>query len=89
MSLIEADVPPSKPLFTITEAMLDTGLRGFPLGTVRTSHVTPDLGVTYCGYPVEDLKDLAGEDVVYLLFLRRCPRRSKPPPSRPIWPGAA
>jgi citrate synthase len=77
MSEIEAELPASKPLFTITEVMLDTGLRGFPVGTCKTSHVSPDLGVTYLGYPVEDLKDLPGEDVVYLLFHKALPTKEQ------------
>jgi citrate synthase len=60
-------------LFTITEAHLDTGLRGFPVGTCLTSDVDPQLGVTYVGYPIADLYDLPPEAVVFLLFKKHLP----------------
>ena len=41
-------------LFTITEAHLDSGMRGIPVGTCKTSFVDPIEGVHYVGYPVED-----------------------------------
>ena len=72
-----ADIAASKPLFTITEALLDTGLRGFPIGTCRTSAVSPDLGVTYVGYPVADLKDLQAEEVIYLLLHKTLPTKEQ------------
>lgn len=62
-----------KVLFEITEDHLDTGLRGFPVGTVRTSFVDPDEGVHYVGYPVADLAYLDPEAVVFLLFKKRLP----------------
>ena len=49
----------SDALFQITENHLNTGLRGFPVGTVRTSRVDPNEGVSYVGQPI---KDLAKED---------------------------
>lgn len=58
----------SKVLFEVTEAHLNTGLRGIPVGTVRTSAVSPTEGVSYDGYPVGDLAYLDPEAVVYLLF---------------------
>ncbi|HMV66726.1 MAG TPA: citrate/2-methylcitrate synthase, partial [Myxococcota bacterium] len=60
-------------LFTITSAHLDTGLRGFPVGTCLTSDVDPQLGVTYVGYPIADLYDLPPEAVVFLLFKKHLP----------------
>jgi citrate synthase len=60
-------------LFTITEAELDTGLRGFPVGTCYTSDVDPQTGVSYVGYPISDLYDLEPEAVVYLLFYKSLP----------------
>ncbi|SVD77950.1 uncharacterized protein METZ01_LOCUS430804, partial [marine metagenome] len=39
-------------LYTITEADLDSGLRGVPVGTCGTSYVDPIEGVHYVGYPV-------------------------------------
>jgi citrate synthase len=63
----------SESLFEITEAHLNTGLRGFPVGTCRTSKVDPQEGVSYCGYPIKDLAYLDPEDVVYLLLHRDLP----------------
>jgi citrate synthase len=60
-------------LFTITEAELDTGLRGVPVGTCMTSDVDPQTGVSYVGYPIGDLYDLEPEAVVYLLFHKELP----------------
>ena len=60
-------------LFTITEDHLDTGLRGIPVGTCRTSFVDPIEGVHYVGYPVGDLANLEEEDVIYLLLNKRLP----------------
>ena len=60
-------------LFTITEAHLDSGMRGIPVGTCKTSFVDPIEGVHYVGYPVEDLANLEEEDVIYLLMHKRLP----------------
>lgn len=62
-----------KVLFEITEEHLDTGLRGFPVGTVRSSAVDPIEGVHYVGYPVADLAHLDPEAVIYLLFNKELP----------------
>lgn len=62
-----------KVLFEVTDEHLDTGLRGFPVGTVRTSSVDPIEGVHYVGYPVADLAYLDPEAVVYLLFNKELP----------------
>ena len=59
--------------FTITDEHLNTGLRGFPVGTLRTSDVDPVEGVSYVGYPIADLADLPCEDVIYLLFHKELP----------------
>ncbi len=64
---------PAKVLLEITEAHLDTGLRGYPVGTCRTSSVDPMKGVTYAGYTLDDLIDLPAEDVVYLLVNKELP----------------
>ncbi len=63
----------NKVLFEITENHLNTGLRGFPVGTVRTSAVDPYDGVSYVGYPIKDLAYLDPEAVVYLLFHKDLP----------------
>lgn len=60
-------------LFTVTGDHLNTGMRGVPVGTCRTSFVTPDEGVHYCGYPIGELANLQPEDVVYLLFNKDLP----------------
>jgi len=65
-------------LFTITESNLDSGMRGIPVGTCRTSFVDPIEGVHYVGYPVEDLADLEEEDVFYLLMNKRLPTEERP-----------
>ncbi len=60
-------------LFTITTAHLDTGLRGFPVGTCLSSKVDPIEGVSYVGYPMVDLVTLPPESVVFLLLHKRLP----------------
>lgn len=66
-------MPDSEVLFTITRDHLDKGLRGLPVGTCRTSAVDPDKGVSYVGYPIEDLADLDPEDITYLMLERELP----------------
>ena len=63
----------SSVLFSITEAHLNTGLRGFPVGKVRTSRVSPMEGVSYVGYPIGDLAGLDPEAVIYLMFNKELP----------------
>lgn len=60
-------------LFSITKEHLNTGLRGFPVGTVRTSVVHPTEGLSYVGYPIADLAHLDPEAAVYLLFNKALP----------------
>jgi citrate synthase len=64
---------PSEILMQITRGHLDTGLRGYPVGTVRTSRVDPWTGVSYVGYSMGDLAFKDPEAVVYLLFNKRLP----------------
>ena len=64
-------------IFSISESHLDTGLRGIPVGTCRTSYVDPIEGVHYVGYPVGDLVDLEEEDVVFLLLNKRLPDKEE------------
>jgi citrate synthase len=68
-----SDAPAAKVLFEITESQLDTGLRGFPTSYVRTSRVDPEDGVSYVGYPIEDLAFVEPEAAVYLLFHKNLP----------------
>jgi len=59
--------------FILTEANLNSGLRGIPVGTCRTSAVSPQEGVSYVGYTITDLADLPCENVIYLLLNKRLP----------------
>lgn len=63
----------NKVLLEVTENHLNTGLRGVPVGTCRTSYVTPTEGVHYCGYPISELAQFEPEDIVYLLFNKELP----------------
>lgn len=60
-------------LFELTEAHLNTGLRGVPVGTCRTSKVDPQQGVSYVGYPIKELAYRDPEEVVHLLLHRELP----------------
>ena len=60
-------------LLNLTKSHLNIGLRGIPVGTCRTSFVTPESGVHYCGYPISELADSKPEDIVYLLFNKELP----------------
>lgn len=60
-------------LFEVTSAHLNTGLRGYPVGTCRTSKVDPIKGLSYVGYPITDLAFEEPEAVVYLLFHKELP----------------
>ena len=64
-------------LFEITDKQLNTGLRGFPVGTVRTSRVDPKTGVSYVGYPVKDLAHLDPEAAIYLLYNKQLPNEAE------------
>ncbi len=64
---------PSEVLFQVTRAHLNTGLRGFPVGTVRTSAVSPQEGVSYVGYPIKQLAYQDPEAVVFLLHNKHLP----------------
>ena len=59
--------------FEVTADKLDTGLRGFPVGTCWTSRVDPEQGVSYVGYPIADLANLAPVAVIFLLFNKELP----------------
>ncbi len=64
---------PNEVLFEVTRAHLNTGLRGFPVGTTRTSRVDPKEGVSYVGYSVKELAYEDPEAVVYLLHNKQLP----------------
>ncbi len=63
----------SEVLFKITRDLLDTGLRGFPVGTCPNSHVDPMLGLFYGGYAIPELSEKEPEAVMYLLLKRELP----------------
>ena len=60
-------------IFSITEGHLDSGLRGIPVGTCKTSYVDTIDGVHYVGYPVGDLANLEEEDIIFLMMHKRLP----------------
>lgn len=60
-------------IFELKNNHLNTGMRGVPVGTCRTSFVTPSEGVHYCGYPIAELGGMEPEDVIYLLFNKELP----------------
>ena len=60
-------------IFNLKNSHLNTGMRGVPVGTCRTSFVTPSEGVHYCGYPISELGGMEPEDVIYLLFNKELP----------------
>ena len=43
------------------------------MGTCRTSFVTPEQGVHYCGYPISELAMMSPEDIIFLLFHKELP----------------
>ena len=59
--------------FHITAEHLDTGLRGFPVGTCWTSKVDPEIGVSYVGYPIDQLAYMEPESIIYLVFNKNLP----------------
>jgi citrate synthase len=61
----------------MTKNHLNIGLRGVPVGTCRTSFVTPTEGVHYCGYPIRELASFEPEDIVYLLMNKELPNATQ------------
>ena len=61
----------------MTKNHLNIGLRGVPVGTCRTSFVTPTEGVHYCGYPIRELANFEPEDIVYLLMNKELPNSTQ------------
>ncbi|GMV41258.1 MAG: citrate synthase [Myxococcales bacterium] len=60
-------------IFQVTQKHLNTGLRGYPVGTCRTSSVDPYKGLHYVGYPIRELAFLDPEAVIYLLLNKSLP----------------
>ncbi|MYF22138.1 MAG: hypothetical protein F4209_05220, partial [Chloroflexi bacterium] len=70
-----SDIPTIE--FTITDDNLDTGLRGYPVGTCETSYVDPQEGVSYVGYPIAELAFSPAEDIIHLLFNKSLPTNTE------------
>jgi len=67
-------MPDDPILLEIRKSHLNTGLRGYPVGTVRTSSVDKEKGVSYSGYPVAELAGLSSESVIHLMVHKRLPK---------------
>ena len=62
-----------KVLMELTEAHLETGLRGVPVGYCTTSSVDPEKGLHYINRPIGELADKDPEEVIFLLLDKRFP----------------
>lgn len=58
----------SKVLFEITEELLETGLRGVPVGYCTTSRVDPEKGLFYREKPISYFKTWDPEKVIHFLY---------------------
>lgn len=54
-------------LFEITKELLESGMRGFPVGYCTTSTVDPEKGLFYMEHPVSEIDQWEPEQVIYLL----------------------
>ena len=63
----------SESLLNVTSSHLNSGMRGIPVGTCRTSFVTPTEGVHYAGYPIAELMNFSPEQIFYLLLHKSLP----------------
>ena len=61
------------PLYEIYPNQLNTGLRGYPVGTCQTSSVHKEDGVSYSGYRMLELATLSSECAIFLLLYKRLP----------------
>lgn len=64
-------------LFQITTDLLETGLRGYPVGYCTTSSVDPMKGLHYRGMPIDALHHKSPEEIMYLLFYGALPSKSQ------------
>ena len=69
-------------LFKVTRSHLDMGMRGIPVGTCRTSAVSPVEGVSYVGYPVAELADMDPVELMWLLRNKELPTSAE---TRGLW----
>jgi citrate synthase len=69
----EANKDGKEVLFSITRDHLDTGLRGFPVGTCPISDVDPVKGLSYGGFPIAELADHEPEEIIHLLLRKQLP----------------
>lgn len=64
-------------LFQITPKHLEKGLRGVPMGYCTLSHIDASKGLIYREKPIESLIDLSVEEVIYLLYFGRLPKKEE------------
>lgn len=55
-------------LFEVTKDLLESGMRGYPVGYCTTSTVDPKSGLFYAGKAVSEMTDWQPEQVIYLLY---------------------
>lgn len=55
-------------IFEITDDLLESGLRGFPVGYCTSSDVDPVKGLSYVGIPIAELAEKDPVEVIYLLY---------------------
>lgn len=58
----------SEVIFEITEDLLESGMRGFPVGYCTSSDVDPIKGLSYSGIPIAELAEKEPVEVIYLLY---------------------
>lgn len=58
----------SEVLFQITNDLLESGLRGFPVGYCTTSWVDPQKGLLYVDKPIDEVAFWEPQRVIYLLY---------------------
>jgi citrate synthase len=63
----------SEVIFEITDDLLESGLRGFPVGYCTSSDVDPLKGLSYSGTPIAELADKDPYEVIYLLYYGKTP----------------
>lgn len=64
-------------LFQITPKHLENGLQGVPMGYCTLSRIDALKGLLYREKPIESLLDLSVEEVIYLLYFGRLPKKEE------------